>query len=223
MEEFKNPQLQLITDNQSIPGGRWFIEKLSYTFALWHLLPTPTLPEYYRPVSLCSPSMVSEPRSTTDFPAPQTTDVNSDISNAYQLYLQHCGPPMQDAQQGAIAEYKLDQNKDPDDPSGQDFSAWAYTHILSYRNSYQLCVNGENKYKDLLATFVPDKPTSTSGPGEQAAESGQPSSSGSGPSTNSDDTGKGQGTKGSNGRVNSDVPKFIGIISSLLTAQMLLV
>ncbi|KAJ7286974.1 hypothetical protein C8J57DRAFT_1215265 [Mycena rebaudengoi] len=165
--------------------------------------------------------LASQIPTTTDFPAPQTTDDNSDIADAYRLYLQECGQPMQDGLQIAIEEYKRDQNKDPDDPNSQDFSEWAYTHILNYQSHYRLCVDHESKYKNLLATFVPDKPTSTSALDGQATGGGKSTSSGSG---SGDDGGKGQGSQGSNtGRVNSDVPKIMGIISGLLTAQMLLI
>ncbi|KAJ7286970.1 hypothetical protein C8J57DRAFT_1495451 [Mycena rebaudengoi] len=124
--------------------------------------------------------------TATDLPAPKTTDDHSNISLAYQGYLENCGFFLDYAKQDAM-----------------------YHHIMKYRTAYRQCEDEESVYKELLATFVPDTPSSTSVP-----DAGQSSGS----TTNGDDKGK-----DNNGGAGSHVPKFITIILGFLTAQMLLI
>ncbi|KAJ7125320.1 hypothetical protein C8R44DRAFT_915135 [Mycena epipterygia] len=101
--------------------------------------------------------------TTTDLPQPQTTEgPSSNIVNAYNLYIQNCGQSFQDAHDSAVAEYNHEFNKDPDDPNAPDFIAWAYTHFIPYQSAYRLCETHESDYKQLLATFIPETPSSTS-------------------------------------------------------------
>ncbi|KAJ6590109.1 hypothetical protein DFH09DRAFT_1074575 [Mycena vulgaris] len=69
---------------------------------------------------------------------------------------------LKEAHVDAVAEYKEDFNKNPDDPNAPDFIAWAYTHVLPYQSAYQLCEDNESTYKDLLATFIPETVSATS-------------------------------------------------------------
>jgi hypothetical protein len=148
-------------------------------------------------------------RTTTDLPAPKTTDDHSNISLAYQGYLENCGFFLDYAKQDAMYQYEVQEHKAPDDSNAPDFIAWAYSHIMKYRTAYRQCEDEESVYKELLATFVPDTPSSTSVP-----DAGQSSGS----TTNGDDKGK-----DNNGGAGSHVPKFITIILGFLTAQMLLI
>ncbi|KAJ7188914.1 hypothetical protein C8R46DRAFT_1206029 [Mycena filopes] len=93
--------------------------------------------------------------TTTDFPAPASTNPSSDISSAYSDYIKYCGQNMETARQEAISEYQFQLKTDPADPTSPDFIAWAT----------------EDDYKVLLATFVPETTFANSTSGTQAIQS----------------------------------------------------
>ncbi|KAJ7750078.1 hypothetical protein DFH07DRAFT_775216 [Mycena maculata] len=98
----------------------------------------------------------SDVPTTTDFAAPETTDANSDIANAYRSYIQACGQDLQQANQEAVGAYNDQFKTNPSDPNAPNFVAWAYSNVPVYKGSYQACENRESTYQSLLATFVPD-------------------------------------------------------------------
>ncbi|KAJ7503151.1 hypothetical protein B0H11DRAFT_1906908 [Mycena galericulata] len=159
----------------------------------------------------------SDVPTTTDFPSPETTDTGSDIANAYSLYIQNCGASFQDAHDSAVAEYKSEFNKDPDDPNAPDFIAWAYTHFIPYQSAYQLCEDYESKYTQLLATFTPETPSDTDMPGNQtvlpASATGVRKG---GNATGGTDKGRVQ-TGGA-----SSIPKFTALLSMSAVAHVLM-
>ncbi|KAJ7125322.1 hypothetical protein C8R44DRAFT_734587 [Mycena epipterygia] len=124
-------------------------------------------------------------RTTTDFPPPETTEgAGSSIVDTYNLYIQNCGKSFQDAHGSAVAEYHREFNKDPDDPNAPDFIAWAYTHFIPYQDAYSLCETYEGKYKQPLATFIPETPSVTSPPkATGTGQGGGSSDNGSGSKT----------------------------------------
>ncbi|KAJ6590093.1 hypothetical protein DFH09DRAFT_1074561 [Mycena vulgaris] len=148
--------------------------------------------------------------TTTDFPAPGTTDTSSEIAIQYSEYIQNCGSDMVDAQQVAVSDYQFEFKKDPGDPNSPDFIAWAYNHDSSYHNSYRVCIDQEGRYQALLATFVPETAfsSSTSGPTTTVAQSPLTSTSTSLPSGGA-----------STGAASSNGPEIFLVLIGLLVAN----
>ncbi|KAJ7125312.1 hypothetical protein C8R44DRAFT_875124 [Mycena epipterygia] len=108
---------------------------------------------------------ILNPPSTTDIPAPETTQQNSTIAHAYQAYIQNCGPSFQDEKDAAFNEYKQQSNPAATEPTSLDFLLWAYANYVPYRAALAGCSNSESTYKQMLATFTPDTSSQASGTG----------------------------------------------------------
>lgn len=160
--------------------------------------------------------MLTRSSTTTDFPAPETTNSGSSIANAYTLYIQYCGIEFQQDHDEAIAQYTSDFNSPPpDDPNAPDFIAWAYTHVQLYKAGYQMCEMYESKYKDLLATFVPETLSQTSTTGAPATQT----------STGHKDSGGGSSEDGGMSKTDgtsTSVPKLTVLVLSLVAAHVLI-
>ncbi|KAJ7125309.1 hypothetical protein C8R44DRAFT_734576 [Mycena epipterygia] len=98
--------------------------------------------------------------STTDLPAPETTSESSPIAHAYQAYITDCGQLFQGEKDAAFDEYKQ-SNPSATDPTSPDFLSWAYASYPPYRAGWAGCADSESRYKNLLATFIPDTPSAT--------------------------------------------------------------
>ncbi|KAJ7157784.1 hypothetical protein C8R46DRAFT_1040017 [Mycena filopes] len=99
--------------------------------------------------------------STTDLPAPETTDKTSDVASSYAQYIEVCGKFLQNAAEGALTEYKTLFNSSIDINS-PDFIVWAANNYQVYRAEYLTCQSHEFSYQSILSTFIPDTTFATS-------------------------------------------------------------
>ncbi|KAJ6631419.1 hypothetical protein B0H10DRAFT_2299387 [Mycena sp. CBHHK59/15] len=167
-----------------------------------------------------SASGIDKVPTTTDFPPPATTDSSSNISIAYTNYIVQCGTSLQDEIQAALGEYEQKFNKPSTDPNDPDFLSWAYANYTPYYVDYIACKDQEKIYQQMLATFIPEVPTSTSGAGVPATSMG--SSVASSSATNGGSS-AGSGARPSNGNPISYAHCcFVFMLAVLLTTQLLM-
>ncbi|KAJ6491650.1 hypothetical protein C8R47DRAFT_1121321 [Mycena vitilis] len=152
-------------------------------------------------------SSLTKAPTTTDFPAPESTDANSQIRKAYTNYITICGQSLQSSLQAAITEYQNQFGSPPTDPTSPSFVAWARGETgLSYASAYGACIYMENLYQKMLASFVPDTPASTSSASTTiSAASSTSTPSGSG----------GSGSKSQGGGASSCSPGFLVLVSAI--------
>ncbi|KAJ7188910.1 hypothetical protein C8R46DRAFT_1206025 [Mycena filopes] len=155
--------------------------------------------------------------STTDFPAPETTDDGSTIASAYEAYIEECGLVLQQANAQAVDEYKYEFGSDPADSNSPAFIVWAYNHFLAYEGQYDTCQSEEKKYQSLLATFIPETPSPTSHTGTSPTGTGGFSFTTSSSHSESGGSGVGGGSDGGNTNgANSVAASFIRPLVGLL-------
>ncbi|KAJ7025901.1 hypothetical protein C8F04DRAFT_1268754 [Mycena alexandri] len=99
--------------------------------------------------------------STTDLPAPGTTDKASKIASEYSEYIYKCGKAMQITTGTALGAYKLRYNSSIDTTS-PDFIVWAFNNYQLYQEYYLVCQEAEEAYQSMLSTFIPDTTFATS-------------------------------------------------------------